>query len=57
MVIEITAEQYRLIGEEVIILEDELARIPRSGHVWKVIGMESKIRDLKEILESEEIEI
>ena len=58
MKIEITSEQFNLIQNEIIRLEEEdliQARIEKD--TWGRIFIEDKIATLKEILKSEEIDL
>lgn len=57
MKIEITAEQFNLIQNEIIKLENELADIRDNINTWKRIGRVDEIDKLKLILKNEEIDL
>jgi hypothetical protein len=58
MKIEITSEQFNLIQNEIIRLEEEdLVQTRIENDTWGIIAVEDKIAILKKILESEEIDL
>lgn len=58
MKIEITSEQFNLIQNEIIRLEEEdLVQSRIENDTWWRIGIQDKIATLKEILKSEEIDL
>ncbi len=58
MKIEITSEQFNLIQNEIIRLEEvDLVQTRIENDTWGRIAVEDKIALLKEILESEEIDL
>jgi hypothetical protein len=58
MKIEITEEQFNLIQNEIIRLEEEeLLQSRFEKDTWSIIAVEDKISKLKKILESEEIDL
>lgn len=56
MKIEITSEQFNLIQDEIIILEESLDNIDKMG-AWQPIWIRDEISKLKEILSSEMIDL
>jgi hypothetical protein len=58
MKIEITSEQFNIIQNEIIRLEEEdLVQKRIENDTWGIIAVEDKIAILKKILESEEIDL
>lgn len=58
MKIEITSEQFNLIQNEIIRLEEvDLVQTRIEKDTWGRIAVEDKIATLKQILESEEIDL
>ena len=58
MKIEITEEQFNLIQNEIIRLEEEeLLQLRFEKDTWSIMAVEDKISKLKKILESEEIDL
>ena len=55
MEIEITAEQFTKIQNEIIRLEEELQSLQGSNDAWGFIFTKDRIEELKEILETETI--
>lgn len=55
MEIEITAEQFTKIQNEIIRLEEELILLQGSNDTWGFIFTKDRIEELKEILETETI--
>lgn len=55
MEIEITAEQFTKIQNEIIRLEEELQSLQGSNDTWGFIFTKDRIEELKEILETETI--
>jgi len=54
MELEITAEQFNEIQDEIIKLEEELSFVDKNDH-WGKIGLRDHIEELKEILRTERI--
>ena len=57
MQLEITSEQFNLIQDEIIRLEEELYSMDRNDDPWGIINTQRYIDVLKEILETETITI
>lgn len=57
MKIELTAEQFNKIQDEIIRLEDELSDNKDTLSGWRIIGRNEEINKLKLILRSEEIDL
>ena len=57
MKLELTSEQYKLIQNEIIILEDELADNRDKMNGWNILNILGEISLLKEILLSEKIDL
>ena len=57
MKLELTSEQYKLIQNEIIILEDELADNRDKMNGWDISNILGEIGILKEILFSEKIDL
>ena len=57
MKLELTSEQYKLIQNEIIILEDELADNRDKMNGWDISNILGEISILKEILFSEKIDL
>ena len=55
MEIEITAEQFTKIQNEIIRLEEELILLQGGNDAWGFIFTKDRIEELKEILETETI--
>lgn len=56
MKIEITNDQFNLIQDEIIRLEEEIIKLP-DNDPWGFIFLKEQIDKLKEILKTEEIEL
>lgn len=56
MKVEITSEQFNLIQDEIIRLEEEKVLLPENDP-WGYIFLVEQIEKLKEILKTEEIEL
>jgi len=57
MQIEITSEQFNLIQDEIIRLENEVSDKRDEMNTWAFIAITDKIETLKEILISEKIDL
>lgn len=57
MKLEITAEQFNLIQDEIIRLENEISDKGDEMNPWTFIAITEKIQTLKEILASEQIDL
>lgn len=55
--IEITAEQFNQIQDEIIRLEEHVPFVRESWDTWEFISITERIETLKKILETERIEI
>jgi hypothetical protein len=57
MKLEITSEQFNLIQDEIIRLENEVSDKRDKMNTWTFIAITDKIEILKEILASEQIDL
>ena len=57
MIIDITVIQYNLILDEIARLEDSRNEVSENGDGWDWMDYKDEIQALKEIIETEQIEI
>ena len=55
MELEITSEQFNLIQDEIIRLEEELLSGKYLNDTWSIVNIKSRIEDLKNILSNQTI--